>query len=130
DDKHKIDIEDLIRMCEETPQKVSFTSRAEKEAARDFNLNSKTEIRDFIADAGWDYLEYEKCAESDQIKGTFITSYKFRSGQTHGYIAYHKKYGSSGIHVKSFHKDEFHPKNPIGTIGDIIRITMNDRSGD
>lgn len=124
-DSSKIDILELINMCDKNPENVSLSNRAVSDGHRDFNLASEAEIKTFIGDGNLEDLVFKTCAPSDKIPGVIITPYIFRTGTKFGYVAYHYKANDkSKIHIKSFHKDEMNPKSPISSLADFFPKTL------
>lgn len=120
-DSYKIDIMELINMCDQSPENVSLSYRAVNEGYRDFNLATSAEIKMFIGGGNLEDLVFKGCAPSDLQQGVIITPYTFRTGTKFGYVAYHFKVNdNSKIHIKSFHKDEMNPKNPISSLADFF----------
>ena len=121
EDLNKIELTELIDMCNLKPQNVTLSNRVISDGYRDFNLESDKEIKVFIGGGNLEEPFFAGCSPSDQIQDVMITAYKFRSGTKHGYLAYHRKANDvSKIHIKSFHKDEHHPKTSVATLASVF----------
>lgn len=121
DDLRKIDISEIIEMCECSPSNVTLSNRAINDGFKDFQLLSSSEIKKFIGDGNLEDTHFKGCSPSDQIPGVIITAYTFRTGTKYGYLAYHGKPNDKlKIHIKSFHKDDYNPNNSIGSLADVF----------
>lgn len=128
DDEQKIEIQELIGMCKDTPDLVTMSKRAVDESFKDFNLDGENEVKIFIGDGNLENLEFKGCSKSDRIQGVVITVYHFNSGKP-GYLAYHRnaKFPEK-VHIKSFHKNDSHPKSNFSTLGDFFSIKIKEGS--
>lgn len=126
EDAKKIELTELIDMCNQKPASVSLSGRAQNDAYNDFGLESATEVKTFIGGNNLEDPIFDGCRESEQIKGTYITAYTFKSGTKHGYLAYHRKQtDSSKVHIKSFHKNKMHPEHKIASLADFFPTTLS-----
>ncbi len=126
DDSKKIDLTELIDMCNNHPSNVSLSNRAVQDGNKDFNLPTESEIKIFIGDGNLEDAVFKGCDESRELIGVFITPYTFRTGTKFGYLAYHrKKNDNTKIHIKSFHKDNLNPKNALSSLADFFPKSLN-----
>lgn len=121
DDSKQVPLQRLIDMCEQSPQLVTLARRAIQEGNEHFGFEKEVDIKNFIAQNGFDSIDFKDCCESDEIPGTFISAYKFKIDKVPGYLAYHPKATDlARIHIKSFHKDALSPDMPMGTLGELF----------
>lgn len=91
--------------------RVFINNNAERDAARDFKLKGKAEIRNLIAEGGLEDLAFQNSAllEKNPYKhDVYIDAYNFISGFTSGYIAFYciKKSEKAKWMIKSFKKSD------------------------
>lgn len=120
-----VTLEELIKMCEALPANISLARKsASKPAAEQFNLMTDAAVKEFIANDGLENPIFYKHSYSNQISGTKITEYKFKSGTKNGYLAFHLAVGkTNSIHIKSFHEDAHNPS--LGTFKDILTAAIS-----
>ena len=110
---------DFIICCMSEPQKIHVEYDAVINAQRQFGLNTKTALLEFIGNGGLQTMSYVNTEPwrnnpKKDIREIFIDSYKFFSNRKVGYIAFFK--GIPGNYViKSFHLD--HNKITLGKAG-------------
>jgi len=111
-------LEDFIQCCKSNPENIHVEYDALLNARQQFGLNTKTDLLGFIGNDGLQDLTYVNTElwrnNPRKEKEILIDSYKFRSNNKRGYIAFMK--GIPGNYmIKSFHLD--HDKLTLKDIG-------------
>lgn len=120
-----IELSELIKICRLEPENVFFAKKSALDrAAREFSLNTKREVAEFIANKGLENPQVCRPTESRNFAGYKISAYKFNSGRKNGYIAFHASpKNPTGIYVKSFHQDDTNPS--LGQFADIFKESFS-----
>ncbi len=114
----KYDLNKFIKICKTGEETVVIGKKTLKDAKTDFNLYSRTDILDFIANDGLEKLRHintkplelnSSVIESgvqdtnfDKEELYFVDAYSFYSGNDFGYFAYYFNSESNRWVIKSF----------------------------
>lgn len=100
------DFQEFKKDCDVNPKKVLVFGEAEEDAGRFFNLENKTQIREFIANDGLEHLCFLNFKpwehNPDKNNPIMVDGYEFRSLGKLGYIAFMRNRVGNWV-IKSFH---------------------------
>jgi hypothetical protein len=86
---------------------VTVLAMAERDASRDFGIETKAELLQFIGNNGLEKTRFVNCREweNSRVRGRLVDAYQFYSGETPGYISFAFCKAKSQWFIKSFHRE-------------------------
>lgn len=102
----KYDIENFIKDCQD-PKNIELEYGVLASASRDFDLQTRKELLEFISKGRMESLEFVNSIpyrKSSDIPPPFCDAFTFTSGYSSGYISIFASKGSKKWVIKSFHR--------------------------
>lgn len=102
--------DDFKKACGEKPKDVVPINEVLSDASKDFNLNSKSQLLDFIYNDGLECLTFINTKDWERNKDTSnklkVDAYEFKTMYKLGYIAFMYNPKTKKWIIKSFHLSE------------------------
>ena len=102
-------LDEFVKDCKHGKKRVFIWKCAVETASIDFNLNSETAVLEFIGNGGLEDPEHQNTNEwrdnPNKSMKIDIDTYRFKTGERKGYIAFFLQPQTNMWTVKSFKKD-------------------------